>query len=91
MGTISDEHIEGYCRERWGFGRDYANKVIRGMKFTRLDTTVSKPQTEAFVSVMSLTLHRLDGECLGPDAMRATGWREAPDGWTRYGAAALRR
>lgn len=39
--------FEMYCRERWGFRRDYADKQIAASKFVaELPTTVCKPTTE---------------------------------------------
>ncbi len=39
--------FEDYCRERWGWSRDYANKQIRAAEVVgSLDTIVSKPRSE---------------------------------------------
>ena len=46
--------FEEYCKERWGWNRDYANKQIRAAQVVQnLDTNVSKPQTEAQARVPS--------------------------------------
>lgn len=40
--------FEQYCRERWSFKRDYANKLIASSKvIENLNTIVSKPVTES--------------------------------------------
>jgi hypothetical protein len=37
--------FEQYCKDRWGFNRDYANKLIRASDtYSNLDTTVSIPE-----------------------------------------------
>lgn len=44
----SHKTFEAYCRERWGWNRDYANKHIRAAQVAQiLDTNVSKPANEA--------------------------------------------
>jgi hypothetical protein len=49
--------FEEYCQERWGFNRDYANKMIRSAAVTKnLDTMVSKPTSD------SLKGERRDGK-----------------------------
>jgi hypothetical protein len=40
--------FEAYCRERWGWGRNYVNKQIAAAEVAaNLGTNVPKPQTEA--------------------------------------------
>lgn len=67
--------FEAYCRERWGMGRNYANKIIQATEFAEaLGTMVPKPTAERHVRPV-LTL---------PAEQRASAWREAvetaPDG-----------
>lgn len=41
------KNFDDYCRERWGWGRDYVDKQIAAAKFAEaLPTTVGKPKTE---------------------------------------------
>jgi len=42
----TNKTFEAYCKERWGFGRDYAYKLIKTEAFVeRVSTMVDKPPT----------------------------------------------
>lgn len=60
--------FEDYCRERWGWNRDYANKLIRAAGVVaNLDTAVSKPTAEKQVRPLA----KLEPE------EQAEAWKEA--------------
>ena len=62
--------FEEYCRERWGFARNYANKMIAASSVvSHLGTNVPKPATES----QARPLAKLPAEEQAPPCRRRAG------------------